>query len=193
MKEILLTSIVAATLIFSGCGSSSSSGNGGDNKGSQVNGVGDNNGSQNNGGGDNNGSQNNSGGDNNGSQGSGDENGTQSGNSVTINGYEWRILDNNETTGKLTWSDADQKCQQLNMELPSFEQFDSNASALLTNTTFINDINLSRSGGNRGIYLWTNTNGQVIYLNDNNRSDNSPDNITDNSEEHYFTCIKPAK
>ena len=176
MKEILLTSIVAATLIISGCGgSSSSSKSGGDNNGSQVNGGGDNNGSQNNGGG-----------DNNDSQGSAD------------NSQTWTPV----TQDVKTWAEANTICSDNNKTLPSIQWFKAHSKEVkesigfgykdgdLNDTVDFNSVLWASDAGEsdteHGAWAYfRNTNGEDINI--------SKVDEDGNTNKYFYTRIKQSQ
>jgi hypothetical protein len=202
MKKVLFGSVVAAVLIFSGCGSSSSNGGnnnqtqgGGNNN--QTQGGGDN--SQTQGGGDNNQTQ--GGGDNNQTQGGGDNNQTQGGGdatTTTFNGLSWTALvpydDNATKSGKITYSEAEAKCQELGMSLPTESQIDVNTSALKADVNF-NFENAVNSNGGTALIVWLKDEGvgqKKGYAFDKSGDDYvyTNDAPWTNTDTNFVTCVK---
>jgi len=192
MKSILFGSIVAAALIFSGCGSSSkhkdsnttAEGNGNQNQGNQGNGG--------------NGNQNQGGGDNNQSQGGGDNNQSQSnGDTFSINGLTWTKIQGDATKAPVSYSEANSTCSASGARIPTLEE--------LQALSYDNIVNL----GN-GIYtdddnnsvnfhgaIWSSTNDEgddayrkVLIVGEDGAISDTAININDAENNYYFTCVK---
>jgi hypothetical protein len=194
MKNILFGSVVAAALIFSGCGSSSSTKTPADNNNTQ--GGGDNNNTQ--GGGDNNQTQ--GGGDNNQTQGGGDNNQTQGGGdtTATFNNLEWTALvpydDNASISGKVTYNAATTLCTSKGMNLPTEAQIDLNTSTLMADVKFNFEEAVNSNGGSV-LVVWIKDEGigkskgfafdkggdGYVYTNDT---------VWTNTDTNFVTCVK---
>jgi hypothetical protein len=188
MKNILFGSVVAAALIFSGCGSSSSSSSdsntstggttGGDTTGGDT-----------------------TGGDTTGGDTTGDDTtggdttgGTTGG--ITIGGKTWTPLiaqndANRSISGKQTQTNAVLKCP-TGTTLPSQSDINESVAAeLLANTDFKKDANLSTNTntGDKFVYIWVKEDNRKYYLNDTNSSDSAAMDA-DITDEEYYTCVK---
>jgi len=180
MKEILLTSIVAATLIFSGCGgSSSSSKSGGDqNHTTPTDG-------------------------NHTTPTDGNTTTPTDGNTtgdfvsaVTVNGLKWTALkkddDNESLSGYVELNEAKARCQEIGAELPTKQQIIDAAPTLKSNDDFRSDA------GDNVVVWFKNSDGKTSYFfngKDSNVSEDNPEyvNNEDAIVKSYYTCIKQAQ
>jgi hypothetical protein len=175
MKEIIFSSLVAAALVFSGCGGSDSD-NGGDSNDSSVNNGGDN------------------GGDNNGSENIASLPDYIT--TVSVGGATWTVLyadkddaneSNGEVDGRISQNDARSKCQEWGMTLASKAQLDGNASELKVNATFRNDAP-------DDLVVWygdVDLKGHYFNSSGDDVEDYTQDDYNDTTT-NFFTCVKEA-
>jgi hypothetical protein len=179
MKEIIFSSLVAAALVFSGCGGS------GSNDGNSSSG--------NNGG---NGNGNGAGNENGGSIPSGDEyNGTK----FELNGLYWIPLkekdDNDTISGRKFFVDAKAECEKIKYRLPTVQELnntiDDNGVSSLKNKADFNFESVVQSNGNYALQVWSDRNDTVLQLyKDNTSGDKIDVNESYSSGTNFFTCVK---
>jgi hypothetical protein len=166
-KKLILGSLVAAALIFTGCGDDDTPANGGT-PGTESGGTTDNNTSG----------------------------GTTDTTTVTVNGLTWTALikydDNDTISGKQTQTEAQARCQEISAELPTMAQLQAAAAELKPNTTF-----RAEAGEQVVVWFKdVDLHGYFFNGTDANTSSDTED-YTDSewtaASTAYYTCVKQAQ